>query len=164
MKIAAMLMVLTVTIFCSCARHDNEYIDLRSGKKVLLVKDEQTGYMVNTETRKPVYLYVEPSTNDTFYGRTAVKVNGKIRRSTEGGFVFEGDDGFTYKDCDYKVKVEDNTPKLEGDVKIKYGDDGSVKIKADNYKKKVDANGDVKIKDGDTKITIKDGKKEVKRD
>lgn len=158
------MIAFTIIVICSCTRKDSGYIDLRTGQKVALVKDEQSGYMVNTETHKPVYLYVEPSTNDTFYGRTAIKVNGKIRRSNEGGFVYDGDNGYSFINGDYKVKVADNTPKLEGDVKIKYGDDGSVKIKADNYKKKVDANGDVKIKDGDTKITIKDGKKEVKRD
>ena len=164
MKTSILLAVISITIICSCARKDNEYVDLRTGKKIQLVKDEKSGYMINVETQKPVYLYVDPSTQDTFYGRTSVKANGKIRRLNEGGFAFIGDDSYVYKAGEYQLKVEDNTPKLEGDVKIKYGDDGSVKIKADGYKKKIDANGDVKIKDGDTKITIKDGKKEVKRD
>ncbi len=164
MKSSILLGLICITILYSCAKQEGEYVDLRTGKKIQLVKDEKSGYMVNAETNKPVYLYIEPSSNDTFYGRTAVKANGKIKQLNEGGFVFVGDDSYIYKDGDYLIKVEDNTPKLEGDVKIKYDDDGSVKIKADDYKKKIDENGDVKIKDGDTKITIKDGKKEVKRD
>jgi hypothetical protein len=35
--------------------------------------------------------------------------------------------------------------------------------KGDDYKKKVDEDGDIKIKDGDTKIKVEDGKVKVKK-
>ena len=54
-----------------------------------------------------------------------------------------------------------------GEWKYKY-DDGEYKIKNDDadYKKKVEKDGDVKIKDGDTKTKIdgETGEKKVKRD
>ena len=34
--------------------------------------------MVNAETGKPVYLYVDRADNDTFYGRTGKKINKKV--------------------------------------------------------------------------------------
>lgn len=153
-------------IFCSCKRTEGEFVDLNSGRKITVEKDEATGYMVNTETNKPVYLYVNPEKRDTFYGRTGKVVNNKISRNDNGMFMYVGDEDYVYKNGTYKLKVDDN-----GDVKLKDGDyklkaeaDGDKKIKDGDYKKKVSEHGDVKIKGGDTKIKIEDGKKTVKKD
>jgi hypothetical protein len=138
-----------------------EYIDLTSGKTVRIEKDKETGFMVNAETGKPVYLYVDPAKEDTFYGRTGKKVNKKIIHTEDGVYKFDDEDYF-YKNGDYKLKTDDGDIKeKDGDYKKKTGD-GDVKIKDGDYKKKTD-DGDVKIKNGDTKIKIDDGEVKVKR-
>jgi hypothetical protein len=136
-----------------------EYIDLTSGKTIMVEKDGESGYMVNSETKKPVYLYVNSAKRDTFYGRTGKKINNHI--VYDGGEYRYDDDDYVYKNGDYKVKTDDEDIKIkDGDYKKKT-DDGDVKIKDGDYKKKTD-DGDVKIKDGNTKIKIEDGKRKVK--
>jgi hypothetical protein len=142
---------------------DADYIDLTSGKTIRVEKDEETGFMVNAETKKPVYLYVNPATKDTFYGRTGKKVNKYITVRDNGNYYYDDDD-YVYKNGDYKLKTDDGDIKeKDGDYKKKT-DDGDVKIKDGDYKVKTDKDGDKKIKSGDTKIKVDDGKVSVKKD
>lgn len=121
----------------ACNTADSRYVDLNTGKAVDLEKDEETGLMVNAETKEPVHIYVDTRTNDTINGRNGEVVNGHLVRNGDSW-----------------------------DVKIKTDDDGDWKMKDGDYKKKVEADGDVKIKNGDTKIKIdgETGEQKVKVD
>jgi hypothetical protein len=140
--IAAILLV-------SCDGKDH-YVDLNTGKTIIVEKDSATGYMINTETKEPVTLYVNTTTHDTIYGKTGKVVNNLVVKSGDGRYTYQANGD---------VKMTDN----DGD-KIKMEADGDYKIKDGDYKKKVEKDGDIKIKDGDTKIKIKDGEKKVKKD
>ncbi|MGZ5220406.1 MAG: hypothetical protein ACXWC7_10015 [Chitinophagaceae bacterium] len=120
-------------VLISCQEQNKSgYYDLNKDETVTLVKDENTGLLVNAETKQPVYIYVNRETNDTIYGVTGEVINGQV------------------------VKLEDGKFKY-ADLKIKEDEDGDFKIKDGDYKRKVEADGDIKIKDGDTKKKI-DGK------
>jgi hypothetical protein len=106
---------------------ESDYYDLNKGEKVSLVKDENTGLMVDAETKKPVYIYVNNESKDTIYGATGKVINGHI------------------------IRLEDGKYKYEDDLKVKLDGDGEFKIKDGDYKKKVEADGDTKIKEGDSK-------------
>jgi hypothetical protein len=86
--------------------------------------------MVDAETKKPVYIYVDTEKKDTIYGETGKVINGHV-------IMDEG----KYKYADMNVKVEDR----------------EYKIKGDDYKEKMDKDGDLKIKNGDVKTKV-DGK------
>ena len=159
--------VFAFMMFLVSCESEGRYIDLESGNRVEVEKDAETGYMVNAETRKPLYIYVDTKSKDTLYGRTGDVVNGKVSLNN-GKWEYDADGDFKYTDGDYQLKVE-----ADGDYKIKEGDykkkvdaDGDYKIKDGDYKKKVDADGDIKIKDGETKIKIdgETGEKKVKND
>ena len=158
------LAILATSIVWGCNEPEGSYVELQSGKVVEIVKDSSSGYMVNKETGKAVFLYVDPAKKDTFYGRTGKVVNGTIVKTDQGEFAYNGDD-YMYKDGTYKLKVEGDGDMKEkdGDVKIKVAEDGDYKIKSGDYKKKVEADGDIKIKDGNKKIKIdEDGSRKVK--
>ena len=126
-------------LFSSCTLFsctNDRYIDLNTGEAVVLEKDPKTGLLVSTETKKPVEIYVDTKTHDTIYGLSGKIINGSIIRTNDGVYRYENE----------------ANPKIEAD--------------AGDYKKKVDKDGDVKIKDGDTKIKIdgETGKKTVKKD
>jgi hypothetical protein len=123
MSITALLLAL---IGCK-DQTESDYYDLNKGEKVSLVKDENTGLMVDAETKKPVYIYVNNESKDTIYGATGKVINGHI------------------------IRLEDGKYKYEDDLKVKLDEDGEFKIKDGDYKKKVEADGDTKIKDGDSK-------------
>ncbi len=128
--------------FTGCDNKDT-YVDLETGKTITVVKDSTTGYMINAETKEPVRIYVNKATNDTIYGRTGKVINNLVVKSPDGKY--------TYKD--------------ESEIKVSTGG-SEVKVNSDDddYKKKVEKDGDIKIKDGDTKIKIDaDGEKKVKR-
>ncbi|RYY53342.1 MAG: hypothetical protein EOO05_21175 [Chitinophagaceae bacterium] len=127
-------------LLASCANESARYTDLETGKTINIEKSSSGG-MVNAETKKPVYIYVDNQTNDTIYGRTGAKINGKLVKTESGDIKYVGD-------------IE------SGDVQ------GELKIKSGDYKMKVDEDGDVKIKDGDkkTKIDGETGEKKVKND
>ncbi len=139
---------ITFTLLVGC-KNDGRYVDLNTGKKIELEKDTKTNYMVDVETKKPVYLYIDTKTKDTLYGRTGEVVNGKVAKTSDERWKYD-DNEFVYKDGDYKLKVD------EDGYKIKEGD----------YKKVVENDGDVKIKDGSTKTKIdgETGEKKVKKD
>lgn len=167
MKQHMMVAFLLCSFVWACTRTAGEYIDLRSGKKVEIEKDDKTGYMVNKKTRKPVYLYVDPESSDTFYGRTGKKINGDVIVTTSGNYRYTGDDDYVYKNGDYKLKIEadGDMKEKDGDYKIKVEEDGDYKVKNGDYKRKVEADGDIKIKDGNKKIKIdEDGETKVKID
>jgi hypothetical protein len=162
MPIKYLLLACTITIVLACNNNPNgEYIDLTTGKTIKIEKDEETGYMVNADSKKPVYLYVNPSTKDTFYGRTGKKVNNHVIVTDNGNYKFDDDD-YVYRNGEYKLKTDDSDVKVkDGDYKMKT-DDGDVKVKDGDYKRKTD-DGDVKIKNGDVKIKTDDGEVKVKR-
>lgn len=149
MKCLVWLTAATITLMAAACNTRGEYVDLNTGEKIEVEKDEETGYMVNKATRKPVYLYVNTADNDTLYGRTGQVVRGDIRKSGDR-YMYYGDEEYTYTNNDYVKKMDD---------------DGGYKIKSGDYKKKVDDDGDIKIKTGDQKIKIdKDGTVKVKND
>ncbi len=129
---------LTIGII-SCADNDHRYIDLETGKRIDVVKDDANGEMINAETKQPVVIYVDTQTKDTIYGRSGKVINNHVIKTDDGK---------------YKYVSNDNEQ-----VKIKSDEDG-------DYKRKVEKDGDVKIKDGDTKIKIdgKTGEKTIKKD
>lgn len=155
-KTKVLLIVATLGLLGACG-DKGEYVDVNTGKTVTLAKDEKTGYMVDVETKKPVYIYVSRSSGDTIYGRTGKVINSNVVKLDDGRFEYKGDGEYTYVNGDYKKKVDDDgSMKIkDGDYKMKVDEDGSYKIKDGDYKKKVDEDGDIKIKDGDTKIKIK---------
>ena len=115
----------------------SRYYDLNRDERASLVKDEKTGLMVDAETKKSVYIYVNEETNDTIFGATGKVINGNV------------------------IKLEDGKYKYE-DLKVKLDEDGDFKIKDGDYKRKVEADGDIKIKDGDKKTKIDGETGEVK--
>jgi hypothetical protein len=118
-------MIASLLVLISCKdRTEGEYYDLNREKSVKLVKDENTGIMVDADTRQPVYIYVNTNTKDTIYGVTGEVINGKVVKMEDGKFKY-------------------------GDLKIKQDEDGDFKLKDDDFKKKIDADGDTKTKDGD---------------
>lgn len=123
-----------------CSRTENaRYVDPETGDALTLVKDENSGLLVDSVTKKPVYIYVDTEKKDTILGSTGEVINGHV-------VLVDG----KYKYDDTKVKV----------------DDGEYKIKSGDYKKEVEPDGDIKIKDGDKKIKIEGetGETKVKRD
>jgi hypothetical protein len=142
-----------------CTHTASEYVDLNSGQKITVEKNNESGYMVNKETGKPVYLYVDVDKRDTFYGRTGKLANNSITRDDNGMFRYGGDDEYEYSNDSYNKKT-----KADDESKIKVQDDGDVKMKDGDKKAKIEKDGDIKIKDGDKKIKIEDGKAKVKKD
>src|SRR5688572_5113382 len=119
--------VIGVLLFYGCEEQTkSRYYDLNSGKSITLVRDENTGLMVDAETRQPVYIYVNKKTKDTLYGATGEVINGQV------------------------VKTKDGTYKY-GSLIIKEDSDGDFKIKDEDYKRKTDEDGDVKEKDEEGK-------------
>jgi hypothetical protein len=114
----------------SCKDNNPRYTDPDTGKEVTLVKDASTGLMVDAETKKPVYIYVDNEKKDTIYGETGKVINGHV--TLEDG---------KYKYAELEVKAEG----------------GEYKIKGEDYKEKMEKDGDLKIKNGDVKTKV-DGK------
>ena len=120
----------------SCFGNNQRYIDLETGKHIAIVKDSTNGAMVNADSREPVVIYVDTQTGDTIYWKTGKIINNHVIKTEDGKYKY-----------------------VSTDTKIETNEDG-------DYKKKVEADGDVKIKDGDTKIKIdgENGEKKVKKD
>jgi len=127
---------LLVLIGCQ-DRTEGEYYDLNREKSVKLVKDDNTGIMVDADSRQPVYIYVNTNTKDTIYGVTGEVINGKVVKMEDGKFKY-------------------------GDLRIKKDEDGDFKLKDGDFKKKIDADGDTKTKDGDSKRKADSDDGEVK--
>lgn len=185
-KITLMIAVAAIgsTLWTACNRAQ-AYTDLYSGHTVYLVEDEETGMMVDRDTREPVYLYVNNRTKDTVFGPTGEIVNNRLTRTDyedrgeKGGkrYYYVYENGLDNKDYAVKVKSDDGEYKYErerdGDYKMKQGDDykvkyhnGEYKVKRGDYKYERERDGDVTIKDGDKKIKIdgETGERKVKYD
>ena len=137
MKQAFFLSAISAALALSSCKEKTGYYDLNKKEPVTLVKDENTGLLVDADTKKPVYIYVNEATKDTIFGLTGKVINGNL------------------------VKLEDGKYKYD-DLKVKLDEDGDFKIKDGDYKRKVEADGDIKIKDGDTKKKIDGETGEVK--
>lgn len=168
-------------VYTSCQRAEARYIDLATGEPVQLVKDDESGLLVDAETKKPVRLYVDTRKDDTVFGPTGAVVNSEVvRLKSNGTYVYLGDGEYKEeleRDGDYKLKIGEDGYKekieADGDYKIKDGDDYKVKsskrqykIKHGDYKKEVERDGDIKIKHGNKKIKIdgETGERKVKYD
>ena len=128
-----------------------QFVDLNTGKTVTLVKHQGNGMMFNTENSRPVNIYVNRATNDTFYGRTGVNINGKVSHSSTLGYHYQGDGDYIYRDGEFRLRTESDIP----GYKRKTRSDGEQKVKYDDYKRKTEPNGgDVKVKEGDAKLKL----------
>jgi len=137
MKQAFFLSAISAVLALTSCKEKTGYYDLNKNEPVTLVKDENTGLLVDADTKKPVYIYVNEGTKDTILGATGKVINGNL------------------------VKLEDGKYKYEG-LKVKLDEDGDFKIKDDDYKRKVEADGDIKVKDGNTKKKIDGETGEIK--
>jgi hypothetical protein len=137
MKQVFFLSAISAVLTLSSCKEKTGYYDLNKNEPATLVKDENTGLMVDAETKKPVYIYVNEETKDTIFGATGKVINGNI------------------------IKLEDGKYKYD-DLKVKLDEDGEFKVKDGDYKRKVEADGDSKIKDGDSKKKIDGETGEVK--
>ena len=137
MKQVIFFSALSAVLALGSCKAKTGYYDLNQDKPVTLVKDENSGLMVDEETKKPVYIYANEQTNDTIFGASGKVINGQV------------------------IKLEDGKYKYD-DLKVKLDEDGDYKIKDGDYKTKVEADGDIKIKDGDNKTKIDGETGEVK--
>lgn len=111
-----LLSISAAMAFAACK--NQRYLDLTSGEYIKLEKDETTGLMVNSETHKPAYIYVDTKTHDTIFGATGKVINGYVVKTSEGEYKYEGEE--------YKTKEDEFKNKVEGDeAKIKSGDNKS---------------------------------------
>ena len=155
MRIKALFFITAVALsVAACSNKKVEpgmYVDLNTGDSISVIVDPETGYAINAETKKPVYLYV--SQTDTIF-TTGQRVNNMIIPLEDGKYEVDGS----------KIKVDDASVKIKyEDYEREYGQDYT--IKDGDYKKKVEADGDIKIKDGDVKTKIsEDGDVKIKTD
>ncbi|MDB5245718.1 MAG: hypothetical protein JWQ40_112 [Segetibacter sp.] len=192
MKKNLLLVVVAVGSALAATKTNAQAIELNTGKTIGVVKHQATGMMYNTQTQRPVYIYIDPATRDTFYGRTGANINGQVSHSQKGYF-YAGDPDYVYSDGEFRLKSEVDSAgykkvfQRDGDVKVKYGDykrkeeidgdvkakrgtakmkdeaDGTVKRKDGDYKKKIDNSGNVLIKDDTTKLKVNaDGSAKLK--
>ena len=150
------LAIAAFTVFAGTAKA--QFIDLSTGKQVTVIKHNANGMMFNTATQKPVYIYINPATNDTFYGRTGANINGRVARTPQGKFIFDDGD-YIFDNGEYRMKRESDS----SGYKVKWQNDGDKKVKTDDYKRKTDKNGDLKLKQDSSKIKVySDGRLKVK--
>jgi hypothetical protein len=126
------LLATVISIYAvSCSDAKGSYIDLKTGEKIEVEKDDKTGVWINAETKEPVYIYVDTKKNDTIYGKTGNVINGHIVKTEDNVYWYDGDEEYKVKYSDYKMKVE-----KDGDIKIKDGDT-KTKIDGETGEKKV---------------------------
>ena len=141
-----------VMIFSSC-KNKGRYLDLSTNEHIAVKKDTLSGYLMNKKTGEPVDFYVDTKTHDTVYGPTGEIVNGRLHKSEEGKWILKPNVS------EFKAKSEsENSAKLKAE-------EGDYKVTQGNITVKKDQNGNVKIKNGTTKVKIdgKTGKQTVKR-
>ena len=115
-RLSLILIALSGTVWTACEHAQTHYIDLSSGEKIAVVKDEH-GRLVDAQTKKPVRFYVDTKTKDTIDGRTGRVVNGELVKVDDGDYEYISVRESLAEDDEYKKKVEDNG----GEVKIKNG-------------------------------------------
>jgi hypothetical protein len=81
---------------------NSDFKELETGQPVELLKDEETGYVLNATTGEPVEFYINMNTMDTFYGRTGTVVNNAIMQNETGYYVLDED----------KIRWEDDSMKV----------------------------------------------------
>jgi hypothetical protein len=122
-----------LTLSVSSCKENSRYVDPNSGRTLSLVKDASTGLMVDEETKKPVYMYVDTETRDTIYGPTGKVINGDVILE-DGRYKYTDNETKVKSGDDFKMEVEkdgDVTIK-DGNKKIKYeGETGETKVKKD---------------------------------
>ena len=134
------LTLIAAVALVSCNNESARYTDLQTGKTIKPEKDEATGFMVDADTKKPVYIYVDHVKDDTIYGRTGKSINGKLVKTGSGEFKYTDD--VSAGDVQGEIKIKD------GDYKMKVDKDGDVKIKTDDKTIKIDGEtGEKKVKD-----------------
>lgn len=139
--------IFTMLLLISCSETEYRYIDLNTGKGINVEKDSINAFWINAETKAPLTIYYDSKTRDTLFGATGEVINNKVLRTPEGKYYYELPKP---EDTIQKVKTQDE---IDREL-LKNGD----------YKKKVEKDGDVKIKKGDVKIKIdgETGEKKVK--
>ncbi|MCU7550947.1 hypothetical protein OCK74_17635 [Chitinophagaceae bacterium LB-8] len=119
------------------------YVDARTGKKIRIKVDPETGARTNMETGEPVDYYVDTRTW-WVYGDQGFDTIGTAHM-----------EGKNLRFRDHKNKW------VPFDDRWKKDDDGDLKMKTEDVKMKVDKDGDMKIKTDDGKVKItEDGVKE----
>ena len=130
--IASGLGIAMIIGLVSCSDDKDRYVDLRTGKSIELVKDENSGLLVDANTKQPAYIYVDTRNDDTIYGKTGEVINGRVIMNDKNEYVYEKDyQPYEVKGDDYKVEVE-----KDGDMKIKQGD-SKIKVDGETGEKKV---------------------------
>jgi hypothetical protein len=126
MKHTLMLVIGAAILSSTGCKENARYVDPNTGRTLSLVKDESTGLMVDEETKKPVYIYVDTETKDTIYGPTGKVINGQVIL-----------DGGQYKYAEFKIKGDDYKMEVEkdGDITIKDGDN-KTKVEGETGEKK----------------------------
>ena len=112
------------TVWSACEDAQAHYIDLNSGEKIAVVKDDH-GRLVDAQTKRPVRFYVDTKSKDTLDGRTGRVVNGELVKVEDGDYEYISVRESLAEDDQYKKKVEANG----GEVKIKNGKH-KIKIKS----------------------------------
>ncbi len=185
--IAAVFVSGTVWTSCRNASASSSYIDLETGKEIIIERNLTTGEAFEAATGKPVRLYVDLQTGDTVDGSTGEVVNNRIRKTLSGTWeiipvanadvIPEHPAPEEYKDSvarpakqplkvtkskQNQIRKKAAKPRYERIVEP----DGDVVIKGEGYMKKIDRDGDIKIKEGNKIIKIdgKTGKRKVKYD
>lgn len=142
MKVFVSILAVSLVFWyiAGCKGLHEGYLDLSTGEEIKVTKDAQTGLIVNKETRKPLYIYVDVIEEDTIYAKTGEVINGHVVNKGNK-FIYDKDE------------------------KLKLGLDSQVKYKDGDFKAKVKKDGTIKIKDGGRKVII-DGKtgEEIKND
>ncbi|WP_207428992.1 hypothetical protein [Pedobacter sp. SYSU D00535] len=177
------LMVVSSLFACSSASNDNagtdsaatnstgdmqvsgaSYVNLKTGEPVTIVRDEEKGYYVYSDSREPIendLLFVDVNSRDTLYGRTGVVVNTAIK--SNGGTYTLDETRIERDGEEIKVKTADGKLKIDGEeMKYKEGEDNKIKVdgeeskvKTSDSKEKVDG-AEAKIKTPDTKVKVDD--------
>jgi hypothetical protein len=127
---------------------NRSYVNLSTGSSVKIRKDSSTGYAVNEETNEPVYYYIDISTHDTF-DRSGRIVNNALTKGTDGSYNVDESriKVKTQDDGDLKMKDEDSKVKVDADG-------NNTKVKSDDYKMKSDEE-ETKIKTDSSKVKMK---------
>ncbi len=134
-KILVLFSISITLIFArSCSNEKGSYVDLRTGKSIAIEKDS-TGAWIEAGTKQPVYIYVDTKRNDTIYGKTGEVINGHVVKGSDNVYFYDMDVNST------------NSNNEAGDYKRKVENDGDVKIKTDDKKIKIDGEtGERKVK------------------
>ena len=128
------------------------YLDPRTGKKIKIGIDPQSGTRYNVETNEPVWRYVDRR-NWWVYGGDDWSQVGEARM--EGNELRYKGDNDTWVNYEDRWRVDDTKrsedfKKKYGDTKVKISKDGDIKVKDENGKVKYDAE-DNKIKTDSSK-------------